>query len=265
VGDPALEPAIVAHHAAIAAQRDLEGDGLVWILQPDESGLDASPQFDPIWGRRAQGLPGFIGLVHRNRRCRFRIDEVRARGGPVVCEVMTNVLHGLSQLALGRASITPALIARLYDERSGLFLPVADPPVTARIPLTWAALSPLALPDLPEAIGRRLVEQYLLDESRFWTAIAPPAVACDEHSFSLRERFTGLRRYWRGPTWINSAWIVWQGLVRLGYTQQAASLAERVTRAVREEGLREFYDPFDGRGMGAHDFTWSALALDFAG
>ena len=28
------------------------------------------------------------------------------------------------------------------------------------------------------------------------------------------------------------------------------------------EGLREFYDPHDGRGMGAHDFAWSALALE---
>ena len=28
------------------------------------------------------------------------------------------------------------------------------------------------------------------------------------------------------------------------------------------EGLREFYDPHDGRGMGATDFAWSALALE---
>ena len=33
--------------------RDLDGDGLIWIVQPDESGLDDSPQFDPIWGGRA--------------------------------------------------------------------------------------------------------------------------------------------------------------------------------------------------------------------
>jgi hypothetical protein len=32
VGDPALEPRIVAHHAAVSSQRDLEGDGLVWIV-----------------------------------------------------------------------------------------------------------------------------------------------------------------------------------------------------------------------------------------
>ncbi|HTX46650.1 MAG TPA: hypothetical protein VMD48_10240 [Solirubrobacteraceae bacterium] len=261
VGDPAREPRIVAHHAKISADRDLEGDGLVWILQPDESGLDASPQFDPIWLHRAQGLPGFIELVHRNRELEFRMDAVRADGGPVVCEVQTNVIHGLSRLALGLPSITPALIARLYDEPSGLFLPAAEPGVGERIPLTWTALAPLALPDLPEEIGHRLVE-YLLDDHRFWTAVAPPSVSLDEASFSLQEHFDGLRRYWRGPAWVNSSWLIWRGLVRLGYEQEAATLARGITETVLREGLREFYDPHTGRGMGAEDFAWSALALE---
>jgi hypothetical protein len=261
VGDPALEPRVVAHHRAVSAQRDLEGDGLLWILQPDESGLDASPQFDPIWHERAQGLPGFVELVRRNREREFRIDAVQADGDPVVCEVMTNVLHGLSRLALGLTSITPALVARLYDEQSGLFWPAAEPAPKERIPLTWTALAPLALPDLPEEIGRRLVG-YLLDEHRFWTAVAPPAVSLDEPAFSLKEHFGGLRRYWRGPTWVNSAWLVWRGMVRLGYEQQAAALARAITDTVSREGLREFYDPHDGRGMGAQDFAWSALALE---
>jgi hypothetical protein len=261
VGDPALEPRIVAHHALISAQRDLEGDGLLWILQPDESGCDASPQFDPIWRHRAQGLPGFVELVHRNRARGFSIEAVRAAGDPVVCEVLTNVMHGLSRLALGQSSITAALIARLYDERRGVFLPTVEPPIEARIPLTWTALAPLALPDLPESIGHRLVA-HLVDVRRFWTPVAPPSVALDEPAFSLREHFNGLRRYWRGPTWINSAWLIWRGLVRLGYDEYAASIARAVTDTVSREGLREFYDPHDGRGMGAHDFAWSALALD---
>jgi hypothetical protein len=261
VGDPALEPRIVAHHAAVTAQRDIEGDGLLWILQPDESGLDASPQFDPIWGERAQGLPGFVELVHSNRERRFQIDAVRDAGDPVVCEVMTNVLHGLSRLALGLPSITPALVTRLYDEPSGLFWPAVEPSISERIPLTWTALAPLALPDLPEEIGRRLAE-YLFDERRFWTPVAPPAVSLNEPSFSMKEHFGGLRRYWRGPTWVNSAWLVWRGLVRLGYEPQAAALARAITDAVSREGLREFYDPHDGRGMGAENFAWSALALE---
>ena len=130
-----------------------------------------------------------------------------------------------------------------------------------RIPLTWAALSPLALPDLPEQIGHRLVgvpvrRAPLLDGR------APASVALDEPSFSLREHFDGLRRYWRGPTWVNSAWLLWRGLVRLGYEEQAATLARAITETVSREGLREFYDPHDGRGMGAEDFAWSALALE---
>jgi hypothetical protein len=171
------------------------------------------------------------------------------------------VIHGLSRLALGQPSITPALIARCYDEPSGLFLPAVEPAIKERIPLTWTALAPLALPDLPEEIGHRLVG-YLLDERRFWTAVASPSVSLDEPSFSLREHFDGLRRYWRGPTWVNSAWLLWRGLVRLGYEQQAATLARGITETVAREGLREFYEPHDGRGMGAEDFAWSALALE---
>jgi hypothetical protein len=233
----------------------------LWLLQPDESGLDASPQFDSIWRSHAQGLPGFLGLVRRNRRLRFQINAVRAAGGPIVCEVQTNVLHGLSQLALGRPSLTPGLIARLYDQRSGLFTLEAWPTPKQRIPLTWSALAPLALPDLPEQIGTRLVEEHLLS-ARFWTRVAPPSVATDEPSFSLREHFHGLRRYWRGPTWVNSAWLVWLGLVRLGYRSEAATLARGIARAALQSGLRESYHPDDGAGMGARDFAWSSLALE---
>jgi len=263
VGDPALEPRIVAHHAAVAAERDLEGDGLLWILQPDESGLDASPQFDPIWGDRAQGLPGFVDLVQRNREREFRIEAVRADGDPVVCEVLTNVINGLSRLALGLPSITPALIERCYDEPSGLFLPAVMPEIKTRFPLTCAALTPLALPDLPDEIGHRLAE-YLFDEHLFWTPVPAPSVALDEPTFSLHEHFDGLRRYWRGPTWINTAWLLWRGVVRLGYEEQAAALAQAITATISREGLREFYDPHDGRGMGAKDFAWSALGLELA-
>ena len=63
----------------------------------------------------------------------------------------------------------PALIARLYDAQRGLFLPAVIPAIKERIPLTWTALAPLALPDLPAEIGHRLVE-ILLDERQFWTA-----------------------------------------------------------------------------------------------
>ncbi len=80
VGDPREVAGITEHHRWLAEHRDLKGDGLLWIVQPDESGLDASPQFDAIWGREADGLPGFAWLVHRNRQRQFDMRAIAEAG-----------------------------------------------------------------------------------------------------------------------------------------------------------------------------------------
>jgi Mannosylglycerate hydrolase MGH1-like glycoside hydrolase domain len=265
VGDPAQEPAIVRHHDWVENARGLDGDGLLWIIQPDESGLDASPKFDSTFGWCADGLPGFPLLVRRNRHLGFDPTRIARAGGPLVCGTATNVLHGLSRLALGRPSVTPALVDRLYDKRHGLFHQVVrrrGKRTTPHRVVTWAALSPLALPDLPEEIGRRMVEEYVLDPERFWLPVPPPSVSAADPLFSRRDRFLMLRRYWRGPTWINAAWLIWLGLARLGYASEAAEMGARIARAVRGAGLREYYDPYTGEGMGATDFSWSALVME---
>ena len=262
VGDPREEPRIGRQHDWLEANRDLDGDGLIWIVQPDESGLDASTMFDAVWGRRAHGLPGFVLLVRRNRRFKYDMKRIAAAGGPVVCEVMTNVLYNLSRLALGRPSNTTALIDRCYNERTGRFDLQARPVPRQTPATTWAALSPLALPDLPEAIGRRLVEEHLLNTKQFWTPVPPPSVAADDRRFSTGDGGLIPNRYWRGPTWINSAWMLWLGLVRLGYASEAEELVTRVAGTVERVGLREYYNPFTGAGMGHTSFGWSSLILD---
>jgi hypothetical protein len=263
VGDPALEPRIVTHHEWLEHNRDLDGDGLIWIVQPDESGLDASPQFDPIWRWRAHALPGFVPLVRRNRRLRYDIRRIVDAGGPVCCEVATNVLYSLARVALGRPPLTQALIDRCYDERRGLFLPDVRPAPAGVPPVTWAALAPLALPDLPEAIGRRLVEQHLLDADRFWLAAGPASVAADEPSFQRGDRGPLFqRRYWRGPMWVNVAWLLWLGVVRLGYHDAADELVRRVAATVARSGLCEYYDPVSGVGLGQRPFGWSTLIME---
>ncbi len=262
VGDPTAEPRIAAQADWLVANRDLEGDGLLWIVQPDESGLDASPKFEPVWGRRANGL-GFPLLVRRNRKLGFDARRLRDAGAPVLCEVTVNTLWSLSLQALGRPSATPALVERLWDERRGLFVDEAQPGGLRPEPLTWSSLAPLALPDLPEAIGRRLVEEHLLNREEFLTPVAPPSVALSEPSFEAGDGRL-IRRYWRGPTWVNSAWLVWLGLLRLGYEEEANRLADGVLTAAGREGLREYYEPHTGKGMGAKDFAWSALVAELA-
>ncbi len=262
VGDPAQEPRIAAQADWLTANRDLDGDGLLWIVQPDESGLDASPKFDPVWGRRANARFGFPLLVRGNRRLGWNAGRILEAGGPVLCEVLVNVLWSLSLQALGRPSATPALVDRLWDEGRGLFLDEQRPGGSRPEIVTWAALAPLALPDLPEQIGRRLVDQHLLDPGAFWTPVAPPSVSAREPSFEPAGGHGLLRRYWRGPTWVNSAWLVWLGLRRLGYLEEAAGLAAALAAAVERQGLREYYDPRDGNGLGATDFAWSALIAE---
>jgi hypothetical protein len=177
--------------------------------------------------------------------------------------VATNVLHALSLQALNRPSPTPTIVERMYNETSGLFEPLTRPELQRATPVTWAALSPLALPDLPEHIGRRLVEEHLLDPNQFWLPVPPPSVPASEPAFDTREDgFLWIRRYWRGPTWINAAWLVWLGLVRLGYQEQADELARKLATAVKANRLREYYDPYTGRGMGAVEFAWSTLILE---
>ena len=261
VGDPGAVPAIARQVDWLAEHRDLDGDGLMWIVQPDESGLDASPQLDAIWRGHADGLPGFV-LLRRNRALGYDLRRIAEVGGPVCCEVLTNVLYALSRLALGRASLTGAIVERMYDERAGLFRPIARPRPERNPTVTWAALSPLVLPDLPEEIGRRLIEERLLDPERFCLPVPSPSVPVNGRSFSRRESTLGIRRYWRRPTWINGAWLLWLGLVRLGYTAAAAPLSTRLGEAVAAAGLREYHDPYTGRGMGASDFGWSSLILE---
>jgi hypothetical protein len=264
VGDPAAEPRIGAQMDWLATNRDLEGDGLLWILQPDESGLDASPKFEPVWGRYANGRVGFPLLVRRNRKLGFDARRVRAAGHPLLCETLVNTMWSLSLQALGRPSATAALVERLWDERRGLFIDEVQPGGARPAVVTWAALAPLALPDLPEEIGRRLIEEHLLNKREFLTAVAPPSVAVSEPGYEPEGGHGPIRRYWRGPTWINSAWMVWLGMRRLGYEQEAQRLANGVIGAVAREGLREYYDPRTGKGLGAKDFAWSALVAEMA-
>ena len=231
-------------------------------MQPDESGLDSSPKFDPVWGRRAHAHLGFVALIQRNRRREWDARRIVDDGGPVLCEVVVNVLWSLARMAAGEPSVTPAIIDRFWDEDRGLFLDVARgkvarPGETDEVEggdrrvrtSTWSALAPLALPDLPEEIGRRLVEEHLLDPNAYWTPVPAPSVSVAEPSFDRDDWQDWLvRRYWRGPTWINSAWMLWMGLKRLGYDEQAELMSRSLCATYAREGSREFYEPFTGAG-----------------
>ena len=132
--------------------------------------------------------------------------------------------------------------------------------------MTWASLAPLALPDLPEAIGRRLVEEHLLNPSR---VPHPGGAALGRRLASPSYEPDGghgpIRRYWRGPTWVNSAWMVWLGLRRLGYEAEAERLADGRDRRRRPRRPARVLRPARRHAASApRDFAWSTLICELA-
>src|SRR6202008_2150941 len=66
------------------------------------------------------------------------------------------------------------------------------------------------------------------------------------------------RNYWRGPVWANVTWLTALGLRLHGEEHAATALREQMLGAARDGGIREYFVPESGRGLGARDFAWTA-------
>jgi hypothetical protein len=85
-------------------------------------------------------------------------------------------------------------------------------------------------------------------------------------SYDLRGRGFDRRRYWRGPVWINTDWLIWRGLLQHRETEFAGEIEASMIGLVERSGFREYYDPFGAQGYGSKDFSWTAaLLLDLLG
>ena len=106
----------------------------------------------------------------------------------------------------------------------------------------------------------RLIDEHLLDRRRYWRRFPVPSTSVEEPSYRPRTRFPF--RYWRGPTWIASSWLLGRGLRLHGRPDAAEELAARVRALVTDSGFREYYHPDTGEGFGALGFGWSTLVVD---
>ena len=262
-------------------ERDPDRDGLVSILQPDESGLDASPKYDAPLRLAEPTVAGLCAAMDRlfsayapvrgNQRAMaatgaFDVEDVLlnavyAQGRRDLARVLDALgRHGDAVLSRAAASRTEAaLLAGCWDEAAGAFFDIWRTPSGEDRPLrvlTITSLLPLWLERLPRAIAARLAAQ-IQNEMTFEAPYPVPSGALNEPTYA-----PGVGLLWRGPTWLNTNWFLVHGLRRHGF----ADLAERIAAASRvlvaRSGFREYYHPHTGEGSGAQNFGWSSLVID---
>src|SRR6185436_746689 len=103
---------------------------------------------------------------------------------------------------------------------------------------------------------RRRLLALLADPDRYWPRFPVPSVAIDAKEFDAN-------RYWRGPTWVNTNWIIVEGLRDAGEHTLADELRARTLDLVEQSGFAEYFSALNGRGHGASEFSWTAaLTLD---
>ncbi|QQS19715.1 glycoside hydrolase [Candidatus Saccharibacteria bacterium] len=118
-----------------------------------------------------------------------------------------------------------------------------------------ATLMPLYAGTLSKEHTEHLV-RLLENEHIFGPAFPVPSVPLDSPQFNPD-------LYWQGPTWVNTNWLIIDGLRRAGYKDHADALAETTIDMVRRSGFSEYFDPVTGEPLGAHNFSWTAaLVLD---
>ncbi|MCX5370068.1 hypothetical protein [Streptomyces sp. NBC_00103] len=185
---------------------------------------------------------------------------------------LARIAHELGATGTARHAraerLTAALVERLWDPAEGMFfcrdLRGGDPD-PGRRPLTGAlvpergvsGLVPLLLPGLPREVAAALVGTLRGPHFGLGTTtrLAP--------SYDLLGEAFDAHRYWRGPAWFNTSWLLERGLRLHGDQAGADALRGAVLDIADTSDFAEYVDPYTGEACGATGFSWTAaLTLD---
>ncbi len=108
---------------------------------------------------------------------------------------------------------------------------------------------------IPQERAAQLVRQ-LEDPNQFGADFPVPSTPLNSEWFKP----TG---YWQGPSWVNTNWLIIDGLKRYGFDDHAEALRETTIDMVRQSGFYEYFNPLDGSPAGVANFSWTAaLTID---
>jgi glycogen debranching enzyme len=271
------------HHEWLAKNRDFDGDGLLTIISPFESGMDWKPSYDPVLGYGQRVTPRRlyasrlywkgIGVDFSNFVLRYDLAHIRRRARFLVKDAGINALYAWDLECMERlaphAGDDPAIFAQrrrrvrqsmlelMYDEQDAAFYDLREPGSEKIRVRTPTIFFPLAL-QIEQHIAERVLEAHFDRPDEFGAPLPIPSVELSDPAF-----FTGETPFlWRGPTWAFINWFLYHALKKRGCDERAERLRRSLWTLVGRSGFREYYNPLTGEGYGAREFTWSGLLVD---
>jgi len=249
----------------IAAIEKLHLDSVVNLLRRDTRRV--SP------GQRISNMEALMlwDVVRRLRRKHYDIDKILHRSLFCTEDIMFNsiLIRSNTQLRaiadylhrklpdelLVSMKTTEKALEELYDEATGQYY--SRDFITHKLIMqpTIATFMPLYAGTISKERATRLVE-VLKNHKQFWLHHPVPSVPLSSPFFSAE-------RYWQGPTWVNTNWLIIEGLRRYNFTELADDLQAKTVSMVTSAGPYEYFSPIDGKGLGADNFSWTAaLTID---
>ncbi len=281
-------PKLIKYHEWVIRNRDFDGDGLVTIIAPVESGIDWKPSYDEVLNFH-DGVANwklYFKMLYcqvRNFIDRYDLERIKKANRFRVKDTGLNTINALDLYALSRLcditnnyesskrytahakKMTKSIIDIMYDAEDEAFYDVYGPDNKKLKVKTPTILFPTILPDTPHSLATNVIKKHLQSEQEFYLPYPVPSVARSEKSFVPgRHHFLGQEFIWRGPTWVFYNWFIFKCLKKEGLTEKAKHLRDTVMALIEKSGFREYYNPFSGEGYGAERFTWSGLVLDMA-
>jgi hypothetical protein len=285
-------PRLAAWHRYLLHRRDLGGGGLVSVVHPWEQGMDNSPCWDaPLarvtpaparsfrradldhgspedrptdldYGRYVRLAADYRDAEYGDGTGEFAVEDPSFNALLIASEyALARIAHELGATATARRAraerLTAALVARLWDPAEGMFF-CRDVRGGGLIRERGVSgLVPLLLPGLPGEVAGALVRT--LRGPHFGVGTTTRLVP----SYDLLGEAFDPHRYWRGPAWFNTGWLLERGLRLHGHRADADALREAVLDTALTSDFAEYVDPYTGEACGATGFGWTAaLTLD---
>jgi neutral trehalase len=249
----------------IAGIENMHIDKLINVTRRDTRHIPAN--------QRMKNIDALIiwDVIRRLRRKQYDIDKILHRSLFIIEDVAYNSMFVRNNSLLkeiasqARIKLPESLIANmeqseialehLWDDQFSMYFSrdfisnklIREP--------TIAGLMPLYAGTISKSHADKLVK-ILTNSHTFWHKHPIPTVPRNVRGFDRN-------CYWQGPTWINTNWMIIDGLKRYGYTTEAKHIKTSTLEMLHKQGIWEYYDPISGEGLGSSDFSWTAaLAID---